>query len=158
MTGVQTCALPICFGSRIFSTYYGGSQSEGYGLISIDPNNLYVYLTGLTYSQDVIASSGQGLFIGGTTDHYIVKFTNTGSRVFGKYIGGNSDEYGSLVTCISTNNPNFLQIYVAGETISNGSIATPGTHQTALQSTLNTDGYICTYTINGSACSKIYGT
>jgi hypothetical protein len=114
-------------GTRLWGTYYGGSDNEyGYSCTTDASGN--VYLAGGTESTNDIATSGahQTTF-GGIWDAFLVKFDASGTRLWGTYYGGSSDEYGySCMTDVSGN------VYLAGSTRSHNlhsPIATYGAHQ-----------------------------
>ena len=103
-------------GNRIWSTYYGGSL-EDYGRSVVADNAGNVYVVGYTCSFNGIASSGaHQTSLGGwsgffTFDAFLVKFDNTGGRVWGTYYGGTYDDV-ALGIAIS----NSADVYIVGYT------------------------------------------
>lgn len=83
-------------GSLLWSTYYGGSSDEmGYG-IKVDRNS-NLYILGRTNSSDLpILNPGGGAHfdpnLGGTSDAFISKYSNTGALQWGSYFGGSAIE------------------------------------------------------------------
>ncbi len=118
-------------GQRVWGTYYGGYQVEfGFSCaVDLEKN---VYLAGQTWgnSIDSIASPSayQYAFGGGTVaiDAFLVKFDSSGTRKWGTFYGGNSDESGNSCTVSQQGH-----IYLAGATSFNTGtvIASPGSHQ-----------------------------
>ncbi len=105
-------------GAMVWSTFYGGSSSDmGYSAVCDANGNLFV--TGLTNSFDFpIQNSGtffQGT-MGGSSDAFILKFDNSGNRLWATFYGGVSQDQGSsigvdatgkLFVCGSTSSANF---------------------------------------------------
>ncbi|MCK5415306.1 MAG: fibronectin type III domain-containing protein, partial [Thermoplasmata archaeon] len=78
----------------IFSTYIGGSDGEYVYGLDVD-NDGYIYITGMTYSDDFPTTSGAfcQTFGGGSSDAYITKLDYDGSRLlYSTFIGGNGDD------------------------------------------------------------------
>ncbi len=98
-------------GTRLWSTYYGGSNFEqGKGIASDNAGNCYV--TGTTGSSDFpVLNSLQANFGGGTYDAMIVKFNSTGVRQWASWRGGTMNDYGNAITCDGAGNS-----YVTGYT------------------------------------------
>ena len=132
-----------------WATYYGGSgQDYSSGVCTDQVNNIYI--GGLTFSQDGIATAGTQPWGGGDRDLFIAKFSPAGQRIWGTYAGGNSEEALDAITSDYNNN-----IYITGYTISNTGIATPGVYQT----TPNPPGYWNTYLMKfDSGAKKQWGT
>src|SRR5205814_2099668 len=105
-TGLSTGAAADAFilkfdnaGNRLWATYYGGSLSDvGWALATDASGNIFV--TGTTASSDFpLQNSGtffQGIYGGGTStdrDAFVLKFDNTGNRLWATYYGGSANEY-----------------------------------------------------------------
>ncbi|MEQ8325063.1 MAG: T9SS type A sorting domain-containing protein [Vicingaceae bacterium] len=108
-------------GSRIWSTYYGGSLDDA-GLSCAIEDTTAVYLVGSTKSLNGISSVGshQSMHSSGPSneDAFVVKFNASGIRVWGTYYGGSGlDE---AVNCAIDSSSN---VYVVGTTSSVDSIA-----------------------------------
>jgi hypothetical protein len=115
-------------GARLWGTYYGGNDEDrGYSCTTDASGN--VYLSGRTESTNSIATTGahQTSFGGGWYDAFLVKFDDSGTRLWGTYYGGNDYDYGSSCTTDTSGN-----VYLAGSTWSTNAIATSGGHQTTI--------------------------
>lgn len=117
-------------GVRQWGTYYGGANEETGTACNTDASgNVFLAGIGSSSTGTIIASSGshQTAFGGGTYDGYIVKFNSTGTRQWGTYYGGNSDD--RAFSCAADASGN---IYLVGGTYSSTGtlIATSGAHQT----------------------------
>jgi PKD repeat protein len=110
-------------GVRQWGTYYGGSEDdEGFSVCTDAVGN--VYMAGYTSSTNNIASGGHDNSFGGLGDAFLVKFNTAGMRLWGTYYGGSGSDGGEgAATDLSGN------VYLAGRTQSNNSIASNG-HQT----------------------------
>jgi gliding motility-associated-like protein len=94
-------------GKLLWATYYGGKADDGGKAISIDPSG-NLFATGYTNSDNFpLQNSGtyHDSIFEGETDAFILKFTNTGERLWGTYYGGSQtpisdgiDEGESIVT------------------------------------------------------------
>ncbi|MBI4852202.1 MAG: SBBP repeat-containing protein [Acidobacteria bacterium] len=99
--------------SLIYSTYFGGSDNDFGNAIAIDKNN-NVYIVGQTDSRNLPTVNPQQSIIGGDSDGFITKFTNTGNTIsFATYFGGSDFD---VITSIAIDNIN--NIYVTGVTAS----------------------------------------
>jgi hypothetical protein len=74
--------------SLIYSTYLGGSGSEGANGVAVDSlGNAYV--TGVTNSSDFpLMNPAQGTYNGGSSDGFVTKLSPTGAIVYSTYVGG----------------------------------------------------------------------
>jgi len=103
-------------GTRIWGTYYGGSNDDvAFGLAihsSGDP-----VIVGQTESTNNIGTVGTFRNTAfGKIDGFLARFAaNNGTRVFGTYLGGTEDDMMTAVVCDGSGN-----IYVAGQTASTG--------------------------------------
>lgn len=130
-----------------WSTYIGGSASDiGKGIASDMLHNIYI--TGTTSSADNISSGiSYANSFSGVQDAFLVKYSSTGTKIWGTYFGGAGDDMGNGV-CADY----FGNISIAGSTTSTG-IASTGAYQTALSGT--TDAFVAKYNTLGQ---KIYST
>ncbi len=113
-------------GTRLWGTYYGGLGDDmGYG-VAVDGVSGSVYLDGWTSSTANIASAGfQNTFGGGSWDAFLVKFSSSGTRIWGTYYGKTFDDEGfSACTDLSGN------VYMGGDTYSTSGIASGGSQST----------------------------
>jgi hypothetical protein len=109
-------------GTRLWGTYYGGTNYGNGSSCSTDASG-NVYLAGHTASTGSIASGGYQNTLAGSDDAFLVKFNGSGVRQWGTYYGGTNYDY-STSCCVNTSG----NVYLAGYTESNSSIASGG-HQ-----------------------------
>jgi hypothetical protein len=112
-------------GNRIWSTYYGGSASDGIESITLD-NAGYLYCVGRTASTNNISLGGfQNFYGGGALDVLLVKLNNSGDRIGASYFGGSASENGNSIASNTSGN-----IYFGGRTQSISGIANSGFQNT----------------------------
>jgi len=113
-------------GERTWSTFYGGEELENWGNIMVQTDGEdNIFLFGNTNSPGGIATpDGFQPEKAGDADLFLVKFKETGERIWGTYYGGNTSDF-SLDMDITSKG----EIYLIGWTISSSGIATPGAHQ-----------------------------
>jgi len=114
--------------TRLWGTYYGSTGSDYAYSCATDASGS-VYMAGETdpSPSTLVATVGSHQSVhGGNTDAYLVKFNPGGSRQWGTYYGGSTDDVG--YSCATDPSGN---VYLAGHTGSNTGtiIATPGSHQ-----------------------------
>ncbi len=113
-------------GARLWGTYYGGSGTEGNGgAITTDAVG-NIYLAGNTTSTSAIAIGGHQNFTGGGNDAFLVKFNSSGTRLWGTFYGGVSEDMGLSTACDASGN-----VYLAGYAYSPASISFGG-HQNTI--------------------------
>jgi predicted SpoU family rRNA methylase len=126
-------------GQPIWATYFGGIGSAGGRSYVTFGEGDSVWLTGLTYSMDGIATAGAfqtSLNLGVSTqykDAYFARFNNSGQLDFASYYGGEKNEISDAKT-IPFGNDYF---YIVGSSSSLNGIATQG----ALQETVISDNF-----------------
>lgn len=117
-------------GQQLWGTYYGGDDQENLSsvMIDIDEDN-NVFLAGNTFSTNGISTpDSYNPVSNGWYDSYIVKFTPTGSRLWGTYFGGNSGDFTNYIKYDKSG-----IFYIAGYTFS-PNLATSNGHQQYLNS------------------------
>ncbi|MBK9731069.1 MAG: T9SS type A sorting domain-containing protein [Chitinophagaceae bacterium] len=113
-------------GIRIWSTYYGGKDADRGHSVTVDKDN-NVIMTGTSPSTTGIATIGSFQPVcGGMEDVFCVKFNANGSRLWGTYFGGSSDDKGREVVTGEDGS-----IYFTGFTTSQNNIATLNAWQPA---------------------------
>ncbi len=144
-------------GTRIWATYYGGNGWDVPSSLALDHNG-DLYMSGQTghntsgfnyvsYSGIATPGSYQPSAGGGEKDGFLVKFTNTGQRLWGTYIGGWSSDYlpqrqNRTVAVDDSNN-----VIVAGM-VQTPNMATPGAFEET--GTGGYDGFFAKFTTTGS--------
>ena len=134
-------------GTRSWGTYYGGDQYE-YAYLASDGTNIFI--AGRTESATAIATAGAyQTSIAGLREAFLAKFTASGARVWGTYIGGSDHDYLYSVKCDQSGN-----VLVAGGTSSSTGIATSGAHQTVNNGGM-WDSFLMQFNTNGNI---VWGT
>ncbi len=156
---VSYCGLGDAFitkfsnvGKRVWATYFGGPSTDiGFAITFYADSTLKIYVTGKTYSNSDISTSGawDTLYGGNVEDAFLVKFSSSGTRIWGTYFGGSSQDLGQAVTCDINGN-----VYIAGETKSNLYIATSGAWIVSLNASI--DLFLAKFTPNGNLLWSTY--
>ncbi|MGB9073656.1 MAG: SBBP repeat-containing protein [Terriglobales bacterium] len=136
----------------VYSTYLGGSSSDGALGIAVDSAG-NAYVTGDAYSTDFPVTPGafQTNFGGGESDTFVTEINPTGSAlVYSTYLGGSSYEYGYGIAVDSAGSA-----YVSGFTWSADFPTTPGAFQTNFGSG-GGDAFVTKLNSTGSAL--VYST
>ncbi|MCX6290620.1 MAG: IPTL-CTERM sorting domain-containing protein [Bacteroidetes bacterium] len=138
-------------GSRLWATYYGGTQVDfGIG-VATGPGGV-IYLTGQTSDTVAIASGGFQNTFGGARDAYLVKFDAAGNRMWATYYGGAGNEEGIDVAVDAAG-----FVFLGGDTYSSNAgncVATPGGFQTNIGGTEN--NFLVAFTPAGVRLSATY--
>lgn len=101
-------------GNLIWSTYVGGSSEDRGTSIAILPATQQILLSGYTNSTNNIATPGaHKTTYGGATDGFLNCFNPDGSRAWGTYFGGTSED---MPFAVVTNDSN--EIFLTGYTSS----------------------------------------
>ncbi|MFA6056826.1 MAG: T9SS type A sorting domain-containing protein [Taibaiella sp.] len=103
-------------GSRLWSTYFGGSDLDAVvGMsVAVDTSNNNIYLTGDTYSTTGIATAGASqTAYSGNGDNFLAKFNTSGTLQWATYQGNIEWE---APACVSVNAAG--SVYLAGGTYS----------------------------------------
>lgn len=104
---------------RLWGTYYGGNGDDLPNDIISDINN-NIYISGLTFSQNNIATAGTHLPSTQYSAGFIAKFDTNGSRIWGTYYLANV-----LRSKVDSN----LNVYSTGQTTYALNVSTSGSHQ-----------------------------
>jgi hypothetical protein len=111
-------------GSLLWSTYYGGSSEDEGDKVICAPNG-GIYISGFTGSDTGMVTTGAPqTVLGGAYDGLVARFSNTGSLIWGSYIGGFDYEEAYSVSTDASGN-----LYIGGNTTSASGIATTGAWQ-----------------------------
>lgn len=135
-------------GQRIWGTYLGGEGDDRISDISLDDTGSPVVI-GETMSTAGIATVGSfdGSYAGGR-DAFVARFTATGTRIWGTYIGGSSGESGGGICYVGSSS-----IAVCGTTGSSSGIASSGSFDAVLSGP--EDGFLLYLNMNGQ---RTWGT
>lgn len=101
-------------GQRQWATYFGGTANESTFPIVLAGEDDHIYIAGITYSYDQIATAGTSrpAYSNGV-DGYLASFTPAGVQEWGTYVGPGNTSNGISVSDISTGNCG--DIFVAGD-------------------------------------------
>lgn len=140
-------------GTLLWATYLGGTGVEdSYACIFDEDGNLYVggYSSAATPSSVIATPGTHQTTNNGLQDAYLMKFDPSGARLWGTYLGGNSND-----RCLGICRDNQGFIYITGLTASSGVnyIGTPGTH--APNYIGGEDAFLVKFDSNGN---RIWGT
>ncbi len=130
-------------GSRLWSTYFGGTSSDfGRGIAADASGNIYI--TGNTSSTTGIATTGanQTTYGGGIYDAILAKFNSSGAIQWSTYFGASLREDGIGLALDGSGN-----VFITGHTLSSSGIASTGVYQTVFGG--STDSYIAKFTTSG---------
>ncbi len=132
-------------GSRIWSTYFGGSNDDLGQCLAFDYIG-NVFVTGMTNSTDSISTPGsyQTTYGGGLYDAFIVKLNSTGIRQWATYFGYDMADIGYGIV-IEWNG----EILITGQTSSSSGIVSSGSYQNIYGGGPG-DGFIASFNISGS--------
>ncbi|MEX1191363.1 MAG: T9SS type A sorting domain-containing protein [Brumimicrobium sp.] len=129
-------------GNIIWSTYYGGPQTERvYNIVSDDNDNIYV--GGVTFSSQGIATPAvHQETLEGADDMFILKLLPNGQRDWCTYHGGNSHDF--ISTMVHYNDT----LFIGGHTVSTNNIASSGSHLET--NTANESGHLTLFSTSGN--------
>lgn len=140
-------------GSRAWATYYGYDYTAGYGLTLDNSGN--VFMVGHTNATVGIAFSGfKDTLTGNNYDAFLVKFNNSGVRIWGTYYGGIGYE---KATCVAID-PNG-NVFLGGvtDTLTYGVASTSGIASSGFQNIYSgkSDGFLVKFDALGN---RLWGT
>ncbi|TDP02397.1 T9SS type B sorting domain-containing protein [Flavobacterium sp. 245] len=137
-------------GTRVWGTYYGGSNSDEIEKIVVSDNNT-IFIAGSSSSLNNISTTGSHQeFKSAYWDGFLAKFDGDGVREWATYYGGiNNDNVRALTLDTNEN------IYISGQTFSTTNIATVGSHQPNIADASSPDSFIAKFNTNGT---RIWGT
>ncbi len=134
-----------------WATYYGGTDDENIGSISIDFTN-NIYLVGSTKSPAVFSSAGSHQEnLNGGYDGFIAKFNPLGQRLWGTYYGSSAAD--GLYSSVISDDGYLYIVGLGGASISNN-ITTLGSYLPSLGSGIG-GGFILKFTLDGE---RVWGS
>ena len=138
-------------GEKIWSSYYGGNDSDDGNALSIDKlGNVYLAIT--TKSRFGITSK-QDTWLPGAEYAFIVKFDQTGKRIWANYFGGDNVTIAKDIVVDYDDN-----IYLGGYTSSETGISVNGFQNTIGSKTPSYDAFIAKLSPTGDIIwSSYYG-
>src|SRR5690606_8668806 len=121
-------------GELEWSSLYGGISSDRLYSVGVDSQG-NIIAAGDTESESGISTQGvHQTEYAGERDLFMVKFTGTGSLLWGTYLGGEGEEFYSSNKIILDEEDN---IYITGLSESITNIATDGAHQVEIMSDIS---------------------
>ena len=96
----------------VFSTYLGGSGADSGNAVALDPQG-NIYVAGETDSTNFPVLNGFQTQIGGRQDVFLAKFSSTGTKLYGTYLGGIGDDRATAIAVDASGNA-----YITGSTFS----------------------------------------
>ncbi len=90
-----------------FATYYGGSEEDKFNAVEIDANNAII-AGGFTQSTTNIFADGYQDKNAGKSDGMLVRFTQTGVRLWGSFFGGKENDFINGLHIDEGNNINII--------------------------------------------------
>lgn len=134
----------------IYSTYIGGTATDGATAIAIDSSG-HAYVTGATSSTDFPTTSGalQTAYGGGTSDAFIAELNAAGSQLlYSTYLGGSAQDSGNGIAVDTSGDAN-----VVGQTAS-ANFPTSNPYQATYAG--NSDAFVAR--IVPSGCAPTFST
>ncbi len=134
-------------GFQMWGTYFGGWFDEGWG-IAVDASD-DIYVCGVTSSTAGISTPmSHQPQNGGGLDAFLVKYSASGQKLWGTYIGGQGGDRANAITLLPDGS-----VALAGDTESPTGIATAGSHQSQPGSI--DDGFLARFAPDGT---RVWGT
>lgn len=147
-------------GSRLWATYCGSGGTNVYTAPSslvVDASG-YVYLAGRCFYSTGLGTTGtyQPTLSASMTDGFLLKFNNTGNRVWGTYLGGLNINNGTAFTAIKDIclSPLTGNLYLTAYTETFNNLSTPAAHQTYSNGV--TEALIAVFSTGGSLIHATY--
>lgn len=139
-------------GARAFTTYYGGAGNDRVNSITADGAGTAIYIAGQTTGSAGLSTAGAYRTTNsGSSDGFLARFTNVGTRAWGTYYGGTGVDYVNGLTMDAAGN-----LIITGRTESPTLISTGGAFQTALGGTA--DAFVAKFSNAGAITfSSYYG-
>src|SRR5204862_312871 len=140
-------------GAPVYSTYLGGSATEGGAHIAVDVSG-NAYVTGTTGSTDFPTTPGAfqptfgGNTFGGAIDGFVTKLGPAGAPVYSTFLGGSGVEGALGIAVDGAGNA-----YVAGFTQSTNFPTTPGAFQPTFGG--SDDAFVTKITVNTPSGSNV---
>jgi hypothetical protein len=129
-------------GTRVWATYYGGSNWEDQNTRIASDKFGNVYLISNTQSTNAISTAGSHQSSkGNNVDGFLAKFDSSGARQWSTYYGGSGYDY---LYCVTTDN--WGNVYIGGESSSPSGIATSGSF---ISTYVNQSGFFVKFNANG---------
>lgn len=138
-------------GTLVWSTYFGGNQTDSGIEVDAGRNNAIVFV-GATQSSDLVTQGNNipQAGYGGSQDGYIAKLLDDGTLDWSTYYGG-----GSIDGATTVNIDDLGFVNVGGVTSSSNNIATSGAYQTSPAGSGAWDGFVARFNVNGT---RLWGT
>ena len=129
-------------GQRIWGTYYGGALDDYGDALALGTDGT-IYIGGPCNSTNALTSPGvHQETIAGAFEGFIAKFTPEGQRIWGSYLGGESDD---ALYALDVHPGG--DVFVAGYTRSDNGISTPDAFQTSRAG--DWDAFLVRFTSDG---------
>ncbi len=144
-TDAFICKLNSTGSAVLWATYYGGTGTDVGNTIAVDPSG-NIIVSGYTTSTGGIASTGayKTAYMGGAYDGFLLKFSPSGTRIWGTYTGGTIDDIPRTMLV----NPSGDIITVMQTSSTSGLSTTDGLQTTYIGGTY--DACLQKYTTNGT--------
>lgn len=139
--------------TRVYSTYLGGSNTDGVLALAVDSNH-YAYVTGYTSSSfNFPATDGTPLYAGGTFDAFVTRMIPSGAVPdYSTFLGGSGEDQGQAIA-LSDGDP--VQVVVAGFTESDD---LPLIQPFQVERLGGEDGFVTQFQFAPSAVSRVFST
>ncbi|MBL0047628.1 MAG: SBBP repeat-containing protein [Bacteroidetes bacterium] len=122
-------------GGRIWATYAGNSGEDLLQGVATDRYNNVVVCGTTSGNTGIALNAFQSIYGGGTQDGFVISYGANGTKIFGSFLGGSSEEYANACTIDKSSN-----IYIGGETTSSNFLVAGNIHQTSIGGT--NDGFL----------------